>query len=180
MFDMHDELFCVLQGTSTTPKRCIRAHGFGESFRNTRVISQWGQWVMPLRGECVSESVHDEQPFASWPFPAALAATMRARHASKIQQLQIALEAAGFRVLDEQANALGLSRSTTWTIVAGKHKSSGLSATIINRMLTNPSLHPLVRATVLEYAREKATGQYGHTKVQLRRFSARLRAEAVA
>jgi hypothetical protein len=106
--------------------------------------------------------------------PAALAAVMRAQHASKIHQLRSALEAAGFQGLDEQAKALGLSRSTTWTIIAGKHKASGLSATIIKRMLQNPELPPVVRTIIVEYVTEKATGRYGHSKTQLRRFSARL------
>jgi len=103
---------------------------------------------------------------------------MRAQHASKIQQLRSALEAAGFQGLDEQAKALGLSRSTTWTIIAGKHKASGLSATIIKRMLQKPGLPPVVRTAVVEYVAEKAAGRYGHSKTQLRRFSARLQIEA--
>jgi hypothetical protein len=124
----------------------------------------------PLREELRRGRASDLTP--------ALLAEVRAQHSSKIDQLRTALEVAGFRVLDEQAKALGLPRSTTWTIVTGKHKASGLSATIINRMLAKPELHPLIRTAVLEYVRDKAAGRYGHTKVQLRRFSARLRAEA--
>src|SRR4051794_40866001 len=47
---------------------------------------------------------------------------------SKIQELGEALADAGFRSLDERARVLDLSRSTTWTILKSKHKSSGLSA----------------------------------------------------
>ena len=53
--------------------------------------------------------------------------------------------------LDEQANVLGLSRSTAWTILNGSHKSYGLSATTVNRMLVAPRLPPLTRTIILEY-----------------------------
>ena len=101
-------------------------------------------------------------------------ATMRARQQSRIRELREALVAAGFVALDEQANALGLSRSTTWTIVKANHKGSGLSATIINRMLAAPRLPPLVRAKILEYVREKTAGLYGDSGIRLRKFAARL------
>jgi hypothetical protein len=48
----------------------------------------------------------------------------KARQTSKIRELKSALIQSGFIVLDEQANALGLSRSTTWTILRGDHKAS--------------------------------------------------------
>jgi hypothetical protein len=102
---------------------------------------------------------------------------MKARQTSKIKKLGTVLVTSGFRTLDEQANALGLPRSTTWTILRANHKSSGLSATVINQMLAAPQLPPLVRATVLEYVEEKAAGLYGHSKVQLRRFAAGLSVE---
>jgi hypothetical protein len=56
---------------------------------------------------------------------------MKAKQSSKIRKIGEALIAAGFRALDEQADALGLSRSTTWTILKGNHKNSGLSAATI-------------------------------------------------
>jgi hypothetical protein len=140
---------------------------------------------MSLRGAHLPHRSLREAVYKDWTAtlvapatPAALAAVMRAQHASKIQQLRSALEAAGFQGLDEQAKALGLSRSTTWTIIAGKHKASGLSATIIKRMLQKPGLPPVVRTAVVEYVAEKAAGRYGHSKTQLRRFSARLQIEA--
>jgi adenine-specific DNA methylase len=101
-------------------------------------------------------------------------ADMKARQSSKIRELGDALTALGFLTLDQQAMALGLARSTTWTLLNANHKGSGLSATVINRMLTAPQLPPLVRATILKYIDEKAAGLYGHSKLQLRRFSARL------
>jgi hypothetical protein len=67
--------------------------------------------------------------------PVPLTARMKARQSSKIRELAEALKSAGFLTLDEQAKALGLSRSTAWTIRRASHKASGLSASIINRPL---------------------------------------------
>jgi homospermidine synthase len=92
------------------------------------------------------------------------------RQASKIKELADTLVAVGFASLDDQAQALGLSRSTTWTILKGKHKNYGLSAAVINRVLSHPGLNTHVRATIIEYVREKAAGSYGHNESQLRRF----------
>jgi hypothetical protein len=96
------------------------------------------------------------------------------RQNSKIREIRDALRAAGFVALDGQASMLGLSRSTTWSILQGKHKSSGLSASIIGRILGARQLPPGARAKVLEYVEEKTAGLYGHKNSQLRRFKARL------
>jgi len=106
--------------------------------------------------------------------PATVVAAMKARQSSKIKELGDALVTAGFVTLDGQARALGLPRSTTWTILKANHKASGLSATIINRMLTAPQLPALARARLLEYIAEKTAGLYGGSRRQLRRFTARL------
>jgi hypothetical protein len=98
---------------------------------------------------------------------------VKARQSSKIREIGDALIALGYLALDEQAKVLGLARSTAWTISRADHKSSGLSATVINRMLAAPQLPPLVRAIILEYIDEKVAGLYGHSKLQLRRFTAR-------
>jgi hypothetical protein len=108
---------------------------------------------------------------------ASFVADMKARQSSKIRELGNTLAAAGFLTLDEQAKALGLCRSTTWTVLKGNHKGSGLSATIINRILAAPLLPPLVRANILEYVAEKAAGLYGHGKTPRRKFTARLSLE---
>jgi hypothetical protein len=65
-------------------------------------------------------------------------AGVKARQSSKIKELGDALIAIGCLSLDHQAEALGLARSTTWTILKASHKGSGLSATVINRMLATP------------------------------------------
>lgn len=54
--------------------------------------------------------------------------SLKARQGLKIRELGAALVSVGLITLDEQAKALGLPRSTTWTILKGTHKSSGLSA----------------------------------------------------
>jgi predicted DNA-binding transcriptional regulator AlpA len=98
---------------------------------------------------------------------------VKARQSSKIREIGHALMAQGYLALDEQAKTLGLARSTAWTILRADHKSSGLSATVINRMLAAPHLPPLVRAIILEYVDERLAGLYGHNNLQLRRFTAR-------
>ena len=80
----------------------------------------------------------------------------------------------GFVALDEQADVLGLSRSTAWTIIRGTHKTSGLSATTINRMLATGRLPLRVRLKVLEYIAEKMSGAYGDRKHCLKAFASRI------
>ena len=106
---------------------------------------------------------------------AAAVSEAKARQLSKIRELRLALRRAGLIGLDEQAQALGLPRSTTWKILKGGHKASGLSAMVVSRMLSEPRLPPVVRTKILEYVREKADGLYGHGKRELLRFSARIR-----
>jgi hypothetical protein len=101
-------------------------------------------------------------------------AEMKARQACKLREIRDALVAEGVPSLNEQAALLRLSRSTAWTILHGNHKGSGLSATIINRMLAAPGLPARVKDKILEYVEEKAAGSYGHNKTQRHRFIARL------
>jgi hypothetical protein len=104
-------------------------------------------------------------------------AQKKARQSAKIRELKEALVKAGICTLDEQATSLGLNRSTTWTILKGKYKGSGLSAKIINRILAAPRLPPPVRARVLEYVEEKVAGLYGHGKAHCQNFIDRLSIE---
>ena len=101
-------------------------------------------------------------------------AIMKSDPSFPIQRIGDALVAEGFVTLDEQAKALGLPRSTTWTILRANHKKSGLSAAIVNRILKAPQLPGSVRAKVLQYVEEKSAGLHGHNKLQQRRFAARL------
>jgi hypothetical protein len=104
---------------------------------------------------------------------------MKALQSTKIRELGDALITAGFSTLDEQAKVLGLSRSTTWTILKGNHKASGLTTSIINRMLAAPQLPALARLRILEYVEEKAAGSFGGSRAQRSRFVARLSPNAV-
>jgi hypothetical protein len=103
-----------------------------------------------------------------------VSAQMKVRQSCKLRELGDALLSAGFLTLDAQANALGLARRTTWTILTGSHKASGLSASTINRMLAAPQLPPLARSKIREYVEEKAAGLYGGNSAQRHNFVARL------
>ena len=100
---------------------------------------------------------------------------LKARQSRKIREICEALVAEGVDTLDDQARALGLCRSTTWTLIKGKHKASGLSASIIERMLTSPRLPQLARTKIVEYVRERSAGLYGGSRAQQRRFRVRHR-----
>ena len=113
------------------------------------------------------------------PRRAHLAGEIKARQSAKIKEIGVALASLGFTGLDFQAKALGLSRSTTWTILHANHKSSGLSAKVINRMLAAPNLPTLVRTKVLEYAEEKAAGRYGHSNVARNKFATLLSVDLI-
>ena len=65
---------------------------------------------------------------------------MRERQRAKISELRTALVQAGFVQLLQQADALGLGRSTTWAVLRASHKASGLSAHVLNRMIASPKL----------------------------------------
>ena len=106
-----------------------------------------------------------------------MASAPKARQSSKIKEIGDALVSAGFFTLGEQARTLGLSRSTTWTVLKGSHKGSGLSALIVNRMLASPRLPPRVREKILEYVQDRLAGLHGHSKTQRNRFAARLSAK---
>ena len=104
---------------------------------------------------------------------------MKARQCAKIREIGEALYAAGYVTLDKQADALGLSRSTAWTVLRADHKASGLSAAVIERMLAAPKLPDVVHEKLLEYVAEKSAGLYGHCRSQRRRFSTALSADVV-
>jgi hypothetical protein len=99
---------------------------------------------------------------------------LKARQAQKIAEIGEALRAAGIRSLEEQTEALGLSRSTTYHVVSARHKASGISARIIMQMLRSPRLPLPVREAILDYARAKIDGAYSDNKRQLERFRSRL------
>lgn len=120
------------------------------------------------------------RPTHSFPSKTLAIADLKARQAAKIRQLGEALVDAGYRGLDDQARVLGLSRSTTWTILKANHKSSGLSAAVINRMLAAPDLPPRVRLKIFEYIEEKGAGLYGDEEACVRKFTARVEKKQAA
>ena len=95
---------------------------------------------------------------------AALVTDMKVRQSMKIREIGQALIAAGFFTLDEQTKALGVPRSTAWTILQARHKNYGLSEKLIKRMLASQHLPPLVRSKIIEYREEKTAGLYGGTQ----------------
>ena len=85
-------------------------------------------------------------------------AQRRYKCSTNIQHIAEALIAEGYRSLDEQAKALGVHRSTAWTIVKTKHKLGRLSRKTTNSMLANPELPRSVRIVVLQYLTERSAG----------------------
>ena len=100
---------------------------------------------------------------------------MRTPHLLQLAMIRAigeALTASGYLSVGEQAAVLGLSRSTAWNIVRAKHKTSGLSSSVIKRMLAQPQLPAQVRIAIHEYIDQKSAGRFGHNSTQLRRFAA--------
>jgi len=86
----------------------------------------------------------------------------------------MALVASGFVSLDAQAAVLGLSRSSTWMILNRNHKASGLSCSVIKRIMRSAQLPEAARDKLEEYVQERLMGKYGHPRQCLRRFRAQL------
>ena len=101
-------------------------------------------------------------------------ALTKARQASKIREIGEALASVGYHTLDQQAKVLGLSRSTTWTLLKCSHKASGLSVRVVNQMLGAPQLPEPVRDKIVEYLEGRLAGLYGHSRPQCLKFAARL------
>jgi hypothetical protein len=98
------------------------------------------------------------------------------RQRAKIAEIRVALVEAGLVELNEQAAALGLSRSTAWSILKPGHKTSGLEVRTISRILRSPRLPSSARQRIFEYIEEKLEGLYGHNERRQREFAERLMA----
>jgi len=98
----------------------------------------------------------------------------RIQQRRKIEEIGRTLVECGFVALEEQAHALGLSRSTAWTVIRATHKTSGLYAMTINRMLATDHLPLPVRRKVLEYIAEKMSGAYGDQEKRLKAFASKI------
>jgi hypothetical protein len=73
----------------------------------------------------------------------------------RLQHISEALITSGYTSLDRQAKALGVHRSTAWTIVNTKHKLDRLSTKTTKRILANPELPPSVRSVMQQYLAER-------------------------
>jgi hypothetical protein len=102
---------------------------------------------------------------------------IKSQQCAKIAELRQALLEAGFCSLNSQAHALGLGRSTTWSILRAGHKATGLTGSIIRRILSSAELPPAARGVIEDYVAQKLAGAYGHDKKQLRKFQERVRLE---
>ena len=98
----------------------------------------------------------------------------RALQTARIREIGKALTAAGYRHIDSQAEVLGLSRSTAWTILQGNHKHTGLTASVVHQMLESEKLPASVRSKIVEYVAEKLLGHHGHSEKQILYFAGRL------
>jgi hypothetical protein len=73
-----------------------------------------------------------------------------------LRHISEALVACGYTSLDGQAKALGIHRSTAWTIIKTKHKLGRLSTKTTKRILTNSVTPPAVRSVVQKYLAERS------------------------
>jgi hypothetical protein len=117
-------------------------------------------------------SSFEPKAFLHPPFPNGREA--KTKQASKIAAIRETLNCCGYDTLNKQAEILRLSRSTAWHLLNGTYKASGLSAGMIKRILSSPTLPDRTREVVQEYVREKLSGMYGHNGVQLKRFRTHL------
>ena len=104
---------------------------------------------------------------------------LKQRQSIKIRSIGNTLIEAGLITVADQAKALGLPRSTAWTMLRSTHKASGLTAATINRMLNSPRLPLATRVKIIEYIKEKSEGLYGHSPAQLRKFNCHIAAADV-
>jgi hypothetical protein len=109
-------------------------------------------------------------PLAELQTPALIASAMKAGQGAKIAELRLALVQAGIHSIDQQAQALGLRRSTAWAVLRANHKASGLSAKIVKRMLASHQLPPAARETLRDYVEKKLAGSFGHNSSSVKNF----------
>jgi len=117
-------------------------------------------------------SLSSPQPFER--ASVSITSQLKARQAAKMRELKEVLVHAGYCSLDQQAAALGIARSTAWSVLKGNHKSSGLSAALMKRMLLRPELPLAVRCLLVQYIHDRIAGLHGHNRSQLRRFTNKL------
>ena len=82
----------------------------------------------------------------------------RRKYSVGIQHIREALVASGYTSLDQQAKALGIHRSTAWTIIKATHKLGRLSRKTTVRILAIPTPHSVHRAVIQQYLAERSVG----------------------
>jgi hypothetical protein len=102
------------------------------------------------------------------------ARSKREAHSDKIAEIKNVLIACGLIGLDDQAEALGIKRTTAWHLLSGRHKQGGMSASVISDIRRSPKLPDRVRVVIEDYVVRKLAGQYGHSKLAIARFRQRL------
>ena len=98
----------------------------------------------------------------------------RKQQRQKIEQIARTLAECGFVALDEQGLRPRFVAQHAWTIIRGTHKTSGLCASTINRMLATGRLPLRVRQKLLEYIAAKMSGAYGDREHRLKAFASRI------
>jgi hypothetical protein len=102
---------------------------------------------------------------------------IKARQSAKIRQLAEAAKLTGLHTLDELASALGIPRSTAWTIRNGGHKASGLSVSIIDSHVIRAEASAVRSHNTARIHRRENSGLYGGNERQRRLFCVRLKIE---
>ena len=105
---------------------------------------------------------------------AAVLQEKRAAQAHKIGEIKTTLASSGCHTVNNQALALGLCRSTTWHLLTGGHKHCGLTARVVNTILSSPLLPAPVRLVIRDYVQRKLAGEYRHSANAIARFKSRL------
>jgi hypothetical protein len=134
---------------------------------------QWFTMPLELRQRWWRETRYGAAPSAA---SADLLAAVRAhlgaaaRQANRLQQLATAINATGDS-LAARAAAVGLGRSTVWTLLNPQHEGYGPSARLVRIILRKRDLDPRVRAALIDYARDAAEGAFfGYSRRRLARW----------
>ena len=108
----------------------------------------WHQMAAPCTSCVPPENQVKESPLARFPeFPSLEQANCRGRKIPA-QLIAEAVIKAGYASLDQQAKALGVSRSTAWTIVNTKQKLGRLNSKTTRSILANPDTPASVRGLI--------------------------------
>jgi hypothetical protein len=135
------------------------------------IVSPWHcSGGRAMEASTVRKATREQSEATAPPTSGPTSRNIKLQQCAKIAELRQALVLAGFYSLDRQALALGLGRSTTWIVLKAGHKSTGLTGSIVRRILGSPELPLNARQIIEQYVAHKLAGAYGHDKKQLRKF----------